>query len=114
MGSTRIDASHQPARTRDCGGAFADCQRAGETCESPLTDLSLGFMVGAASMGPQPLDLDGRRDEVMARFEEIGKRIMARTGAGGCRSAQPSGPVGRLLVRVAGIDEESDGYKRCR
>src|SRR5439155_22511738 len=56
-----------------------------------------GFMVGAASMGPEPLDLDGKRDEVMPRLEEIGTRIMARTGAGGPADVEHN-PVGAVFA----------------
>jgi len=56
-----------------------------------------GFMVGAASMGPEPLDLDGKRDAVMPRLEEIGTRIMARTGAGGPADVEHN-PVGAVFA----------------
>jgi ATP-dependent Zn protease len=44
------------------------------------------LMVGAAGMGPEPLDLDGELDSkeeerVLKRFEEIGLQLMNRTGS---------------------------------
>src|SRR5262245_60994543 len=44
------------------------------------------LMVGAAGMGPEPLDLDGTLDakeeeRVLKRFEEIGLKLMNRTGS---------------------------------
>jgi len=44
------------------------------------------MMVGAAGMGPEPLDLDGSPDEkeeerVLKRFEAIGLKLMNRTGS---------------------------------
>jgi ATP-dependent Zn protease len=50
------------------------------------------WMVGACGMGPERVELNGRRrkkateeerEQVMKRFESIGKQIMRRTGAGG-------------------------------
>jgi hypothetical protein len=43
-------------------------------------------MVGAAGMGPEPLDLDEgmdtkEEDRVLKRFEEIGLKLMNRTGS---------------------------------
>ena len=55
-----------------------------------------GLMVGAAAMGPEPVDLDGRSDEVMARFERIGLRIMSRVGAGGPGDREHN-PVGAVF-----------------
>ncbi|HEX6700859.1 MAG TPA: hypothetical protein VF101_09025, partial [Gaiellaceae bacterium] len=56
-----------------------------------------GFMVGAASMGPEPIDLNGRGEEIMKRFEEIGTRIMNRTGAGGPGDVEHN-PVGAVFA----------------
>jgi ATP-dependent Zn protease len=44
------------------------------------------LMVGAAGMGPEPLDLDDgldakEEDRVLARFEDIGLKLMNRTGS---------------------------------
>jgi ATP-dependent Zn protease len=44
------------------------------------------LMVGAAGMGPEPLDLDAgldakEEDRVLARFEDIGLKLMNRTGS---------------------------------
>jgi ATP-dependent Zn protease len=44
------------------------------------------LMVGAAGMGPEPLDLDGALDDkeearVLKRFEEIGLQLMNRTSS---------------------------------
>ena len=52
------------------------------------------LMVGAAAMGPEPLDLhptlDAREeDRVLERFEHIGIQIMNRTGGGGPLAHDP-------------------------
>jgi ATP-dependent Zn protease len=44
------------------------------------------LMVGAAGMGPEPLDLDGNmdskeEDRVLRRLEDIGLKLMNRTGS---------------------------------
>jgi ATP-dependent Zn protease len=56
-----------------------------------------GLMVGSASMGPEGLDLDGQEEAVMERFEQIGTRIMSRTGAGGPGDVEHN-PVGAVFA----------------
>jgi ATP-dependent Zn protease len=56
------------------------------------------LMVGASAMGPEPLDLDGgldtkEEDRVLKRFEEIGLKIMSRTGGGGPFAHDPIASV---------------------
>jgi ATP-dependent Zn protease len=60
------------------------------------------MMVGAAGMGPEPLDLTGRvhRDgraalekQMMERFERLGLTIMNRAQGGGMMAADPIGAV---------------------
>jgi ATP-dependent Zn protease len=55
-------------------------------------------MVGAAAMGPEPLDLDGGPDakeeaRILKRFEDIGLQIMNRTGGGGAFAHDPVASV---------------------
>jgi ATP-dependent Zn protease len=59
-----------------------------------------GLMVGAAAMGPEPVDLDGRSDEVLERFERIGLRIMSRVGVGGPGDREHN-PVGAVFTDPA-------------
>ena len=59
-----------------------------------LGALLASTMVGAAGMGPEPLDLGGAIDEkeeerVLKRFEEIGLKLMNRTGVPLRSSASP-------------------------
>jgi ATP-dependent Zn protease len=56
-----------------------------------------GLMVGASAMGPEPVDLDGHGDDVMARFEQIGLRIMSRVGVGGPGDPEHN-PVGAVFA----------------
>ena len=56
------------------------------------------LMVGAAAMGPEPLDLDASLDareeeRVLERFEKIGLQIMNRTGGGGPLAQNPVASV---------------------
>ena len=56
------------------------------------------LMVGAAGMGPEPLDrdesLDGKeRTRVLKRFEDIGLQLMSRTGGGGPFAQDPVASV---------------------
>ena len=55
-----------------------------------------GLMVGAAAMGPEPIDLDGHSQDVMERFERIGLRIMSRVGVGGPGDREHN-PVGAVF-----------------
>jgi ATP-dependent Zn protease len=75
----------------------------GQTSSGVGGDLSsvtflAALMVGAAGMGPEPLDVDERLDAkdeaaVLRRFEEIGLQLMNRTGGGGPFAHDPVASV---------------------
>ncbi|MEP6910954.1 MAG: AAA family ATPase [Actinomycetota bacterium] len=75
----------------------------GQTSSGVGGDLSsatfiAALMVGAAGMGSNPLDLDESLDakaeiEALQRFEDIGIRIMSRTGGGGPFAQDPVASV---------------------
>jgi ATP-dependent Zn protease len=75
----------------------------GQTSSGVGGDLSsatfiAALMVGAAGMGPEPLDLDERLDakeeaRVLKRFEDVGLQLMSRTGGGGPFAHDPVASV---------------------